>query len=77
MLKKSKDTQFRIEHICGDDKLVEFYTGFRCYAILQTFIKFEMDCSRNRLNSKGQITNLFYYAQASFQHDLIKYMQCT
>ena len=26
MLKKSKDTQFRIEHICGDDKLVEFYT---------------------------------------------------
>ena len=32
MLKKSKDTQFRIEHICGDDKLVEFYIGFRCYA---------------------------------------------
>ena len=30
ILKKSKDTQFRIEHICGDDKLVEFYTGFTC-----------------------------------------------
>ena len=40
MLKKSKDTQFRIEHICGDDKLVEFYTGFRCYAIFLAFFKF-------------------------------------
>ena len=34
MLKKSKDTLYRIEHIGGDGKLVEFYTGFRYYAIL-------------------------------------------
>ena len=39
MLKKSKDTQFMIEHICGDYKLVEFYTGFRCYAIFLAFFK--------------------------------------
>ena len=32
MLNKSKDTQFRIEHICGDDKSAEIYIGFRCYA---------------------------------------------
>ena len=52
MLKKSKYTQFRIEHICGDDKLVEFYTGFRCYAIFLAFFKF-LGPAVNHLNYWG------------------------
>ena len=38
MVKKSKGTQFRNEHICGDEKLVEFNTGFRCYVVIFKFL---------------------------------------